>query len=86
MKETGQRINNFLDWKVEMLKLVKKAVSKNRLINAAFYYRAAEFYLLYDDPDKEVLYISSLSFSTRHSKTMILKDLNCHMMKLSCLQ
>jgi len=56
MKEAGQKINNFEDWKNEMLKMAKKAVSENRLINAAFYYRAAEFYLLYDDPDKENLY------------------------------
>lgn len=62
MKEAGQRINNFEDWKVEMLKLAEKAVSENRLINAAFYYRAAEFYLLYDDPDKEVLYDKFIDF------------------------
>ena len=56
MKEVCQKIGNFEDWKVEMLKLAEKAESEGRIMNAAFYYRAAEFYLLYDDPDKEILY------------------------------
>ncbi len=56
MKEVGQRINTFEEWKTEMLKLVEKAVAEDRLMNAAFYYRAAEFYTLLGDPDKELLY------------------------------
>lgn len=56
MKEAGQKINTFKEWKVEMLKLADKAVSKGRVMNAAFYYRAAEFYTLWGDPDKEPLY------------------------------
>ncbi|PIZ16742.1 alpha/beta hydrolase [Candidatus Desantisbacteria bacterium CG_4_10_14_0_8_um_filter_48_22] len=56
MKEAGQKINNFNDWKNEMLKLADKAVSEDRLMNAAFYYRAAEFYTFPGDPDKELLY------------------------------
>ena len=56
MKEVGQRINTFEEWKTEMLKLAEKAVAENRLMNAAFYYRAAEFYTLQGDPDKEHLY------------------------------
>jgi hypothetical protein len=43
MEEAGKRIRSFSDWKIEMLKLAEKAVSEDRLINAAFYYRAAEF-------------------------------------------
>ena len=39
-----------------MLKLAEKAVADDRLMNAAFYYRAAEFYTLMGDPDKEPLY------------------------------
>jgi len=50
------RIKNFKDWKLEMLKLAEKAVSENRLMNAAFYYRAAEFYVKSKDPEKEFLY------------------------------
>jgi len=56
MKEVGQRINTFEEWKTEMLKLAEKAFAEDRLMNAAFYYRAAEFYTLLGDPDKEPLY------------------------------
>ncbi|MFC1934991.1 alpha/beta hydrolase [Chloroflexota bacterium] len=56
MKEAGQKINSLEDWKTEMLKLAESSVSEGRLMNAAFYYRAAEFYLLRDDPEKDLLY------------------------------
>jgi pimeloyl-ACP methyl ester carboxylesterase len=56
MKEVGQKINTFEDWKIEMLRLAEKAVSEERLMNAAFYYRAAEFYTFREDPEKELLY------------------------------
>ena len=56
MKEAGEKIKTFEDWKTEMLNLAEKAVSEKRLMNAAFYYRAAEFYTFQEDPDKEVLY------------------------------
>lgn len=56
MREAGRRVNSFVDWKNEMLRLAAKAVSENRLMNAAFCYRAAEFYLMLGDPDKERLY------------------------------
>ena len=56
MKAAGQKINSFEDWKREMLNLAQKAVSDHRLINAAFYYRAVEFYILQQGPDKELAY------------------------------
>jgi len=56
MKEAGQRINSFKDWKIEMLRLADIAISESRLINGAFYYRAAEFFTSREDPDKELLY------------------------------
>ncbi len=56
MEEAGKRIKSFKDWKLEMLKLAEEAVSENRLVNAAFYYRAAEFYTKSKDPEKEFLY------------------------------
>lgn len=52
----GKRIRNFADWKKEMTALAKQAESEQQLINAAFYYRAAEFFVLPNDPDKEKLY------------------------------
>jgi len=56
MEEAGRRIKSFRDWKLEMLKLAEEAVSENRLMNAAFCYRAAEFYAKSKDPQKELLY------------------------------
>ena len=56
MKEAGQKIKSFSDWVKEMLKLAEKAISEERLMNAAFYYRAAEFYIKSIDPEKENLY------------------------------
>ena len=56
MQEAGRKIKNFKDWKLEMLKLAEEAVSENRLMNAAFYFRAAEFYVKSKDPEKEFLY------------------------------
>jgi pimeloyl-ACP methyl ester carboxylesterase len=39
-----------------MTDLAEKAVAEERWINAAFYFRAAEFFVLSTDPDKELLY------------------------------
>ena len=53
----GERISSFADWTTEMEKLAEKAQAENRLLNAAFYYRAAEFYTLNKDhPGKEFYY------------------------------
>ncbi len=56
MEEAGQKINSFEEWKIEMLKLAEIAVSEGRLMNAAFFYRATEFFITREDPDKELLY------------------------------
>jgi pimeloyl-ACP methyl ester carboxylesterase len=56
MEEAGQRIEDFDDWKRVMVELAERALTEGRLMNAAFYYRAAEFYTFRDDPDKEPLY------------------------------
>lgn len=56
MEEAGKRVNDFRQWKSEMLRLAEVAVTEERLMNAAFYYRAAEFYTSSEDPDKERLY------------------------------
>jgi pimeloyl-ACP methyl ester carboxylesterase len=52
----GQRIATFAQWKTEMLRLATEALSEARLMNAAFYYRAAEFYTFPEDADKRMLY------------------------------
>lgn len=54
--EVGRKIRTFEDWKTEMVKLAEIAFSEGRLMNAAFYYRAAEFYMLQDDSEKIRLY------------------------------
>ncbi len=54
--EVGQKIKTFDDWKNEMINLAEKAVSENRLIESALYYRAAEFYILEENSEKKLLY------------------------------
>jgi pimeloyl-ACP methyl ester carboxylesterase len=56
LQEAGKRIGSFDQWKTEMLRLAEAAALDNRLMNAASYYRAAEFYTFPDDPDKQTLY------------------------------
>ena len=56
MKEVGPKIKTFDDWKIEMEQLAEKAVSENRFMNATFYYRAAEFYILLENSEKKRLY------------------------------
>jgi len=52
----AKRIETMEDWKPEMIKLAETALSEERYMNAAFYYRAAEFFTMPSDPDKEILY------------------------------
>jgi pimeloyl-ACP methyl ester carboxylesterase len=54
--EAGKAIHSFDDWKREMINLAELAYSENMILRAAFYYRAAEFYLLEDIPEKSQLY------------------------------
>lgn len=56
MQEAGQRVKTFVDWKTEMVRLAEEAVSEDRFMNAAFYFRAAEFYILEDNAEKDALY------------------------------
>jgi len=56
MLEAGKNIKKYEDWKSEMVRIADKALRENRLINAAIYYRAAEFYTPSQDSDKELLY------------------------------
>lgn len=56
MKEVGQKVNTLGDWKIEMIKLADKALAEKRFLNAAIYYRSAEFYIIKEDIEKEDLY------------------------------
>jgi len=55
-ESVAPRIKTFDDWKREMIGLAEEAEFENRMINAAFYYRAAEFFTFGDDDDKIELY------------------------------
>lgn len=56
VRSAGEQIRTFEDWKRVMTSLAENAASEERWINAAFYFRAAEFFILSTDPDKELLY------------------------------
>jgi pimeloyl-ACP methyl ester carboxylesterase len=52
MLEAGRKVHNFIDWKKTMIALADKALQEERVMNAAVYYRGAEFYIPESDPDK----------------------------------
>ncbi|HDD62091.1 MAG TPA: alpha/beta fold hydrolase [Chloroflexi bacterium] len=52
LEMAGAQINNPENWKTTMLAQAEKAVSESRFLNAAYYFRAAEFFLAQNDPDK----------------------------------
>ncbi|MBU1343089.1 MAG: alpha/beta hydrolase [Proteobacteria bacterium] len=56
MKRVGQRITNFNDWKREMVRLAQAALCEKRYMDAAFHYRAAEFYILERSEEKQRMY------------------------------
>ncbi|NDJ36567.1 MAG: alpha/beta hydrolase, partial [Chloroflexi bacterium] len=56
MREAGANIKGLADWKGEMVRQAEKAYAEGRLMNAAFFYRAAEFFTHPSDPDKLALY------------------------------
>jgi pimeloyl-ACP methyl ester carboxylesterase len=56
MQAAGAKIKTFADWKRVMGQLAEEAVAEERYMNAAFYFRAAEFYLLQEGPEKQRMY------------------------------
>ena len=57
MEEAGSAgIKTFEDWRRVMKGLAEAAETEGRLLNAAFYYRAAEFYTFQDRDEKNDLY------------------------------
>lgn len=55
MESAGQKIRTFDDCKGVMTGLAENAIAEDRWVNAAFYDRAAEFFVLPAGPDKERL-------------------------------
>lgn len=56
MRDAAAHIKGLGDWKAEMIRQADKALAEGRLMNATFYYRAAEFFTHPKDPDKKALY------------------------------
>lgn len=56
MQAAAARIGGLADWKDVMIQLAETALAEGRLLNGAFYYRAAEFFTHPTDPDKQRLY------------------------------
>jgi pimeloyl-ACP methyl ester carboxylesterase len=52
MREAAARIANYLDWKREFLALAGRAVGQGHVLRAGFYFRAADFFMHTDDPDR----------------------------------
>ncbi|MGD9900552.1 MAG: alpha/beta hydrolase [Calditrichaceae bacterium] len=68
IKTAGKMIKSFREWKTVLIALANEALSARRIINAAFYFRAAEFYTFNDDPEKERLYDSFIDLFYRAVK------------------
>lgn len=54
--DAASRIKTLYDFKSEMIRQGEKALAEGRVLNATFYYRAAEFFVSPNDPDKEKIY------------------------------
>lgn len=56
VRRIAPQISDLATWKSVLLKAAKTSESENRQLNAAFFYRAAEFFIAPDDPDKLIAY------------------------------
>lgn len=56
VRQAAAEISDFDDWKRVMWQRAEQAEAEDRFSEAAFFYRAAEFFLLSTDPDKRVAY------------------------------
>ncbi|MBN1762894.1 MAG: hypothetical protein JW878_07470 [Methanomicrobia archaeon] len=56
IQKAAAEIKKLENHKRAFTNLAEAAEAEQRLMNAAFYYRAAEFFVPPSDPDKEVLY------------------------------
>lgn len=56
VRHIATNISDLATWKSELLKAARTCEAENRALNAAFFYRAAEFFIAPDDPDKLIAY------------------------------
>jgi pimeloyl-ACP methyl ester carboxylesterase len=54
--QAAKQISNVSSWKSTMLSFAANAEKEGRCLNAAFFFRAAEFFMSSDDPDKMFAY------------------------------
>ncbi len=52
MRSVAKRITNYVDWKREFLTLAEHAKKEGQVLRAGFYFRAADFFMRTDDPDR----------------------------------
>jgi pimeloyl-ACP methyl ester carboxylesterase len=52
MRSVAPRITNYVDWKREFLALAENAKREGHVLRAGFYFRAADFFMRTDDPDR----------------------------------
>ena len=71
MQAVAPRIKNLEDWKREFLNLARVAEKEERFLNAASYYRGADFFMTPGDPDKEWAYDQSVALF----KKIVQKDI-----------
>jgi pimeloyl-ACP methyl ester carboxylesterase len=66
VSKTAAKIKNLQDYCSEFLKLAGEAEANGDIKRAAFYYRAVDFFLPYDDPGKEKIYDKAVSLMREH--------------------
>ena len=52
MRNVAPRITDYVDWKREFLTLADHAKKEGQVLRAGFYFRAADFFMRTDDPDR----------------------------------
>lgn len=66
VKKTAAKIKDLQDYCSEFMKLAGEAESNGDIQRAAFYYRAVDFFLPYDDPKKKEIYDKAVSLMREH--------------------
>lgn len=66
LHRVAARIKTYGDWKREMLGLADEKTGAGMLLDAAYYVRAAEFFMLPGDPDKRPAYDRFLELINSH--------------------
>lgn len=71
IQEIAPKIKDYADWKRELIFIAEQALSEGRTLNAAMYYRAAEFFVLPSDPEKEILFEKFLELFNKIYKNAV---------------